>query len=113
MLRPQETSSAPEGEYLAAAGAVTRRQASDEPAYQVVNVGGRPYHLPVLAAPLHGHGKGQGRPNKAHELDLHRTSATVLAEMHDPDAVECVREAPSASAGVSAARGQGCGGKTK
>lgn len=110
MLRPQDTSSAPEGEYLATAGAVgavQRRQASAEPEYQVVKVRGQPYHLPVLQALPQGGkgqggkgeggkgGKGKGRATKAHELDLHRTSATVLAEMNDPDAVECVR-APEA-----------------
>ena len=48
MLRPQDTSSAPEGEYLATAGAATRIQASTDPDYHVVQVRGRPYLLPVL-----------------------------------------------------------------
>ena len=101
MLRPQDTSSAPEGEYLATAGAATRIKASTDPEYHVVQVRGRPYHLPVLQELPRG-GKGQGGKsqggkgggkgranNKAHELDLYRTSATVVREveeMQDPAA---------------------------
>ena len=110
MLRPQDASSAPEGEYLATSGVATRREASKEPEYQVVKVRGRPYHLPVLpAAPQVGKGqggkggkngkggKGGKGANKASEIDLYRTSATVLSEMHehDPDAIECVRVPPN------------------
>ena len=93
-LGPQDASSAPEGEYLATSGPATRRQASIDPEFHVVAVRGRPYLLPVLAqqsAPRGGKGKGKAHAN---ELDLHRTSATVVSEMsnyYDPDAIECVR----------------------
>ena len=95
MLRPQDTSSAPEGEYLATADAATRIKASTDPEYHVVQVRGRPYHLPVLQELPRG-GKGQGGKrqggkgggkgrgnNKAHELDLYRTSATVVREAEE------------------------------
>ena len=124
MLRAQDVSSAPEGDYLATQAA-PRREASVEPEFGVVSVRGRPYLLPTLA-PLAPSGGGNGKRRQqrgaaASELDLHRTSATVVAELHDPDAVECVREpppsapvsreirVPSASVGFLL----GKGGKTK
>lgn len=96
-LRSQDVSSAPEGDYLATP-AGPRREAATEPEFGVVSVRGRPYLLPTLA-PLASAGGGNGRRRQprgaaASEFDLHRTSATVVAELHDPDAVECVREPP-------------------
>ena len=130
MLRPQDTSSAPEGEYLATAGAATRIKASTDPEYHVVQVRGRPYHLPVLQELPRG-GKGQGGKsqggkgggkgranNKAHELDLYRTSATVVREaeeMQDPasTAMRAVPDAPMDSRGKGRGGGDGEGGKGK
>ena len=124
MLRPQDTSSAPEGEYLATAGAATRIQASTNPDYHVVQVRGRPYLLPVLQELPRGGGKGQGGKgggkgkgranNKAHELDLYRTSATVVREaeeaMHDPaTAVGSRGEGRGGGDGEGGGRGQGKG----
>ena len=76
---------------MATAGAATRIQASTNPDYHVVQVRGRPYLLPVLQELPRGGGKGQGGKgggkgranNKAHELDLYRTSATVVREAEE------------------------------
>lgn len=127
-LRAQDVSSAPEGEYLATP-AGPRREASVEPEFSVVSVRGRPYLLPTLAPLASSGGSGRRRQPRgaaASELDLHRTSATVVAELHDPDAIECVREPPSATPNGSAPASEeikvpsafigfllGKGGKTK